>query len=312
VQGNKLVNTSNQLVQLIGVNRSGTEYMCQGGYGIFDGPNDVASILAIKSWRTNAVRIPLNEDCWLGINGSPAGNSGAVYQQAIQTYVNLLNQNGMYAILVLFRAAPGSQQSVSSDNGLPDRDHAPAFWSSVANTFKTTSGVVFEPYNEPYGVSWTCWRDGGCGVPFVAAGMQEMVTAIRNTGATQVIALGGNTWSNDLTQWLAYKPNDPQNNLAAAWHVYNFNHCNNLTCYNNETGPTAAQVPILATEIGADNCDGSYLNTLLTWLDGKQQSYLGWVWDTWGSGCSSIALINDYTGTPTSYGQIFKAHLAAR
>ena len=28
---------------------------------------------------------------WLGINGAPAAYSGATYQQAIATYVNLLN-----------------------------------------------------------------------------------------------------------------------------------------------------------------------------------------------------------------------------
>jgi len=64
--------------------------------------------------------------------------------------------------------------------------------------------------------------------------------------------------------------------------------------------------------MGADNCDGSYMNTLMSWLDARQQSYLAWVWDTWGSGCSSMALINDYSGSPTSYGQIIKDHLAAR
>jgi hypothetical protein len=162
-------------------------------------------------------------------------------------------------------------------------------------------------------VSWTCWRDGGnCGIGFTAAGMQEMVTAIRNTGANQLILLGGNTWSNDLTQWIAYKPNDPLNNLAAAWHIYNFNYCSNTSCYNSDVGPVVSQYPVVATEFGADNCDGTYLNNLMSWLDSKGQGYLGWTWDTWGSGCSAIALVNDYSGTPTQYGQYLKDHLATR
>lgn len=32
---------------------------------------------------------------------------------------------------------------------------------------------------------------------------------------------GGLAGSNDLSQWLTYKPSDPTGNLAAAWHVHN-------------------------------------------------------------------------------------------
>ncbi len=46
------------------MDRSGTEYTCVQGNGIFDGPNDQASITAMKKWNVNAVRVPLNEACW--------------------------------------------------------------------------------------------------------------------------------------------------------------------------------------------------------------------------------------------------------
>jgi cellulase (glycosyl hydrolase family 5) len=116
-----------------------------------------------------------------------------------------------------------------------DADHAPAFWSSVASAFIGNNAAIFELFNEPYPdnqqnstAAWTCWRDGGTcsGVPFQAAGMQTLVSAVR-AGATNVIALGGVGYSDYLSQWLAYKPNDPLGDLAAAWHVYNFNACNN-------------------------------------------------------------------------------------
>ena len=89
VQANKLVDAFGGAVQLHGVGRSGTEYRCIQGLGIFDGPNDQASITAIKSWNTNAIRVPLNEDCWLAINGAPAAYSGATYQQAIKDFVKI-------------------------------------------------------------------------------------------------------------------------------------------------------------------------------------------------------------------------------
>ena len=64
-------------MRLLGVNRSGAEYACVEEGKIFDGPTDWASIKAMKSWKINAVRVPLNESCWLGINGVEPSLSGA-------------------------------------------------------------------------------------------------------------------------------------------------------------------------------------------------------------------------------------------
>ncbi|HEX3670530.1 MAG TPA: hypothetical protein VHT92_02375 [Candidatus Cybelea sp.] len=70
VSGNHLVDGNNDVVDLHGVNRSGTEYACVQGWGIFDGPSDSTSIQAMTTWNVNVVRVPLNEDCWLGITVS--------------------------------------------------------------------------------------------------------------------------------------------------------------------------------------------------------------------------------------------------
>ena len=234
MQGNKLVNGAGQAIVLHGVDRSGTEYACIQGWGLFDGPNDAASVQAIANWHANAVRVPLNEDCWLGINGAPAAYSGAAYQQAIANYVGLLNQNGLVAILDLHWTAAGPAQATGQQQ-MADADHAVAFWGSVARAFKGNGSVIFDLFNEPYNISWSCWRDGGtcAGVSYAVAGIQSLVAAVRNTGATNVLMAGGLVWSNDLSQWLAYRPNDPLGNLVAAWHIYNFNACSNGACYDS-------------------------------------------------------------------------------
>ncbi len=319
VAGNQLLNENGTPVRLLGVNRSGTEYMCIQGNGIFDGPNDQASITAMTGWKANAVRVPLNEDCWLAINGAPAQYAGAAYQQAISAYVSLLVTNGIYPILDLHWNAPGTMQA-TGQQPMPDSDHSIDFWTQVATTFGGDDRVVLELYNEPYPdnnndttAAWTCWRDGGScpSVPYPVAGMQTLVTAVRNAGATNVVLLGGVQYSNALSQWLTYEPSDPLHGLAAAWHVYNFNGCNNTQCYDTTAGPVAQAVPIVTTEIGEDDCAGSFITPLMTWLDSKSQSYLAWVWDTWGPACTSIALVSDYTGTPNNaYGQTYKDHLA--
>jgi endoglucanase len=84
-----LVDADGHMVLLRGANRAGTEYACLYG-NVFDGPSDQASITAMKSWHINAVRVPMNEDCWLGLNGVPAASSGASYRDAIRAYVSLL------------------------------------------------------------------------------------------------------------------------------------------------------------------------------------------------------------------------------
>ena len=164
VSGNGLLDSTGSTVVLRGVNRSGSEYQCIHGYGFFDGPSDNASIAAMATWHINAVRVPLNEDCWLGINNSPAAYSGAAYRSAITDYVDRLHAAGLVAILDLHWTAAGNAQSGGQQN-MPDADHAGTFWTSVATTFKGDSSSVFDLFNEPHVVSWTCWRYGGdCGL----------------------------------------------------------------------------------------------------------------------------------------------------
>ena len=321
VSGNHLVDGSGAAVRLLGVDRSGTEYACIQGWGIFDGPNDAASVQAIAGWHANAVRVPLNEDCWLGINGAAAAYSGTNYQNAISAYVNLLGANGLYTILDLHWTAPGTHQA-TGQAAMPDQDHSPALWSSVATTFKSNSSVVFDLFNEPFpereGAAdpWGCWLSG-CQLTdstfgtWQAAGMQSLVNAVRQAGADQPIMLGGLEYANDLTGWLSHRPSDPAGNLAASWHSYPFNACNTQSCWDSQVAPVAQQVPVVTGEVGDNVCSAAtYVPTLLPYLDSHGISYLGWTWDTWNQ-CSNV-LITAYSGTPAAnFGQYFHDHLAA-
>ena len=85
VSGNRLVNANGARVVLHGVDYSGTEYECVQGKGIFAGPNDQASVLAMESWDINAVRLPLNEACWNGESYVNPAYAGANYRSAIET-----------------------------------------------------------------------------------------------------------------------------------------------------------------------------------------------------------------------------------
>ena len=331
VSGNKLVNASGTQVVLHGVDRSGTEYACVQGNGIFDGPNDQASITAMKSWGpVNAVRVPLNEACWNAESYVNSAYAGTNYINAIKSYVSLLNTNGIVAILDLHwtdgtytgPSAGCSSAQATCQKPMPDAAQAIPFWTSVANTFKGNDAVIFDLFNEPYAsratgsttTGWQCWENGGTcsGISYQVAGMQQMVNAVRSTGANNVLMLGGEEYSNDLTSWLQYKPTDPDNNLVASWHSYNFNTCSSQSCWTSQIAPVIASVPVVAGEIGENDCAGTYIDPLTTWLESENTSFLAWTWDDWSGGCSSgPTLITDYTGTPTNYGAAYKAILQA-
>jgi hypothetical protein len=331
VSGNELLNANGGQVVLHGVDRSGTEYECVQGNGIFDGPNDQASITAIKSWGpVNAVRVPLNEACWNGESYVDSAYAGTNYQQAIEAYVNLLNANGIVAILDLHWTDglyTGSSSGCSSAEAvcqkpMPDAAEAIPFWTSVATAFKGNNAVIFDLFNEPYAsratgstaTGWECWEEGGTcpGISYQVAGMQQMINAVRSVGASNVIMLGGEEYSNDLTDWLQYEPTDPDHNLVASWHSYNFNTCSTQSCWTSEVAPVIASVPVVAGEIGENDCSGSYIDPLTAWLESENTSFLAWTWDDWSGGCSSgPTLITDYTGTPTTYGAAYKAVLGA-
>ena len=51
------------------------------------------------------------------------------------------------------------------------------------------------------------------------------------------------------------------------------------------------------------------MNSLTTWLNSENTSYLAWTWDAWGS-CPGV-LITDYQGDATAYGAAYKAILQA-
>lgn len=327
VRGNAIVDRSDQVIHLHGVSRAGTEYACSQGWGIFDGPNDEQSVQAMLAWDVNSVRVPLNEDCWLGINGVKPAYGGLNYQRAIRQYVQLLEHNGLVPILDLHIAAPGTTLANYPTQPMPDEDHSVAFWRQVAGAYKGDTTVIFDLFNEPFPDSnqgtvaaWRCWRDGGAcpGVPYQAAGMQDLVTAVRSTGAKNVLMVGGVHQANDISHWLEYRPSDPDHNLVISWHAYNVNPCNDVACWQSTVAPAMQQVPLVAGEVGEYDCGRGFVQKLLPWLDQHGGGYLAWAWDAgpaWPCGSADASagpsLITDYKGTPTqSYGQSVHDHFA--
>jgi hypothetical protein len=339
VYGNKLVDGKGRTVQLRGVNRSGAEYGCvrgdeHGRVMPIVGPTDAKSIAAIRAWHANVVRIPLNEGCWLGINGAPASASGSNYRNAIVGYVNRINAAGMYVILDLHWNAPDGLRAVAQQ-AMADADHSTAFWSSVAATFKRNRAVIFDLYNEPFVApwnastsdKWNCWLNGCTeneynlkglapkpSTPWPTAGMQSLVNAVRATGNVQPVMLAGEAVASDFSGFFSHLPNDPAHQLIASAHIYNNSSCTNQACWQGTLLPVARRMPVVTTELGEYDCAHGFIDRYMAWSDSAGVSYVAWSWlpGTDSVTCRIVAgLITDWSGTPTPYGAGFKTHLSS-
>jgi hypothetical protein len=341
VVGNRLVDSRTGATFVPhGANWPSFEYACSEGWGYSQAGDTAAAASAMASWGINTVRIPLNENCWLGSDPSDYGTASG-YQSAVAAWVGILNAHGIVAILDLHFSAPPGQHALGQWP-MPD-SQSPAFWTSVATTFSSDPSVIFDAFNEPYSIwnpatnsysfqlTWDCWENGGCRAPLVTTaqvpvtgagagtypvvGMAALVAAIRAGHASQPIMLGGIDYSNNLSGWLAHKPNDSQ--LVASWHNYQGQSpCGDTAaCWSSEAGAVAAQVPVITGEFGEADGGSSFLTGFMTWADANGIGYLPWAW--WdASGLSGDnALYALYTGpsfTPTvPAGTTYKAHLGS-
>jgi len=361
VKGRHFIDAAGEVLQLRGVNYSGFEFVAIQGWhpedpsgaqaGQASGPN----WKAIKRWKANVIRIPLNEASWLGHRcvdtagvsrrPDPAGN----YRSAVMQQVTQATAAGLYVILDLHWSAPGEACPMLQMQ-MANRDHSLAFWTSVAGIFKGNPAVLFELFNEPFfnfdfeGDAWAYLMKGKDGLfsgypatsgqgrwkdvkqVWEVASYQAMLDAVRATGARNVVLIGGLQYSQDLSGWLAHRPTDPLQQMAAVWHPYptfGAEWGTPLYAQPNEAPAIfcevkrilAAGFPVIATETGDRNLPGTesapLVANITVFADEHGLSLLGWGWNVWGE--PDNVLIKDVDGTPTDgYGRAFHNWLVSK
>ena len=256
VKGNRLVDPDGKEVWLQGLNAGGMESVPNGDQVV------KSVVVGIDEWNANCIRLPINETHWFG--RSPYQNDGGkAFRATVDKIVRLAANRGAYVAIDLHRFRA------------PKAEHA-EFWKDCAAHYKNHPAVIFDLFNEPHGISWEVWRNGGWvgkqgkhdesaflnadekkkNQGFESIGMQALVDAVRSVGANNVVIAGGLFWANDLTgieseaiergEKPSYRLEDKTGNgIMYAWHTYHWHKG------WNRIPPVAAKHPIFLGEVGA-------------------------------------------------------------
>lgn len=327
VVGNTFTDLSGNVLQLQGTNISGLEISYSSG--MWDGYNNTtqAQWVAIKNaWTMNVIRLPFNEWAW---RTNALSAAGVAYQTIVKNTVANITAAGMYCILDLHWAAPNVYTGNLTGNNSPgyadgqqgylNMDNSPSTWASVANAFKNNPAVLFEMFNEPIadganttwpsnelqilkdnsaGATFTFYDapTGGnfqsTGKTFTPAGHQQIVNAIRGTGATNVILWSTTNWDNNMSQSLSVRPTDrlSPSQLGATIHYAG----GNAGDYQNVLN---AGYPILMTEFYQPNISGSSPSGY-AYLQKYKIGYVMWGANNWSWNSDLSGLIKS---SPWSY-----------
>ncbi|MBI1309687.1 cellulase family glycosylhydrolase [bacterium] len=318
VVGNRLHDSRGREVWLQGVNAGGLETLPADRQVI------KSVVVAIDDWKANCVRVPIKDSFWYG-HSDYQKDDGREYREIIDQVITLAANRGAYIVIDLHRFRA------------PKQEHAD-FWKDFATVYKDNPAVLFDVFNEPHGISWDVWKNGGHVGPekgvdesaflteaekkanqgFESIGMQGLVDAVRSTGAKNIVIAGGVFWCNDLSGIVqGYALDDRSGNgIMYSWHTYHWH-----TGWEEKVLPTAAKHPIFLGEVGADIHKMDFIpaedqEDPYTWVP----DMLGFIQKyrlNWTGWClhpkASPVMISDWKYTPTPFwGEFAKAALAGK
>jgi aryl-phospho-beta-D-glucosidase BglC (GH1 family) len=234
-----------------------------------------------QQWHMNALRMNISE--WI-YNLDPAN-----YLAKLDTAVQQANAAGLYVILD-FHDDRQSGAVAPYDDGMLHKVSL-TWWKTMATHYLNYPMVLYDPINEPQYPSWPTWLHGNGGD---TVGYADVITAIRSTGAQQIIIVepgkaGGTTLLDK--GWAAFDPvtlTDP--NIMYSKHMYEGIISGNPTIWDQQWGALLNTHPIFYGEwallphsLHPTQCKGltsanadSVLNSFLTYLGQRQASWTAW------------------------------------
>jgi aryl-phospho-beta-D-glucosidase BglC (GH1 family) len=168
-----------------------------------------------------------------------------------------------------------------------------SFWRWFANRYKDSPVVLYEIFNEPYGISWNEWK----------VQVTEVIDTIRTIDPESVIFVAGVDWGYDLSDVKA-NPIEREN-VGYITHPYpNKENARTIEQWEEYFGYLADTYPIIASEFQFPTVDGmgdyEWGRDLHTYLYQKNISFTGWSTYPDNSG-QSLFLADGITPTPHGF-----------
>jgi hypothetical protein len=242
-------------------------------------------------WKANVVRLSVNQGYWL--RGSATYSAG--YAAELARVVATIEQAGMDVILD--NHGSGSRYMADANTVV--------FWREVAAVYQHDPHVLFELFNEPNQITWDVWLNGGMAPDGPVHGMQELYNAVRSTGATNLVVIGGLSWAYDLSGVPTHRV--VGNNIVYNTHPYSYPG-KQPQDWDYGFGFLAQTDPIIATEFGNTDCSTGYYQAFVNYAKAHHISWTAWAWFP-DAGCGFPPIISDWDGTPTATGLVVKGAL---
>lgn len=246
-------------------------------------------------WHMNALRLPISN--WIySSNKTP-------YMKLLDQVVEQANSAGLYVILALHDDLQSG--SPYGSNAEVPKPESLSFWQFIAAHYLNNPMVMFDLFNESDYPDANTWLNGGgtitgsTGLSTTIVGMQALVSAIRATGAQQIIIVDGVSVAGNL------RINDP--NIIYTDHYYHEVADETASQWTAEWGSFFGHYPLYigewallpntaypyqcqsATPVNADQKAIDFMN----YMDQYGISWTAWQFDT-------SYLIQDHTTfTPT-------------
>lgn len=309
VSGNQVVTLGGKPVWLQGLSVDSMQWGT--------GENVLWSIrVGIDEWHANVIRLAIHDTYWFGHGKYQKEGTEENYRQTVDQAVQLCASRGAYLVLDLHQF------------GAPMPAHV-EFWKDAAERYKNNPAVLFELFNEPHGISWKLWRDGGNlkddkhtdvnpvennqkNQGDVSVGMQALVDAVRGTGAKNIVLISGLDWSYDLTGFVnGYALNDNGGNgIMLVWHNYPWKRD-----WEAKGLVATEKYPVILTEVGAIEkwSDFSFIGEKERYpLDGWAEDMIGliqkyklhWTAFSFHPKCGPM-IISDWNYSPTPYWGVY-------
>lgn len=266
------------------------EAFIPGTYGEHYIYPDQSSVDYFQSKRMNTIRLPF---LWERLQPNLNQAFDATEYERLRQFVSEATGKGMYVILDPHNYARYRGNLIGSGQ-VPVNAFAD-LWSRLANEYKNNPRVVFGIMNEPHTMQTEAWLTAA----------NAAATAIRNTGATNLILVPGNSWTGAhswFDTWYG-TPNatvmlnfvDPGNNFAFEVHQYfDADHSGRIASCATSNGAekleqftawlaTHNKKGFLGEFAGGNNATcRQAIESALRHIDNNRNYWIGWTW--WAAG----------------------------